>query len=321
MRPVPLCFLAMHTVRLALAAMATRFELVLHGSDPVQLRAAGEEALQEITMLEEALSFYRPASELSRVNRQAASHPVAVSPRLFQLLMEAQRLYHDTDGAFDVTIGPLMKCWGFADGSGVWPAAEALDRARDVTGMHLVELDRARRAVRFARAGVQIDLGAIGKGYAIEEAAAILRACGIESAFLHGGTSTMIALGQPPDQETWKVAITGPDDCTVAAVVPLRDEALSVSAASGKAFREGETTYGHVIDPRTGIPVQGALVAAATHASATVSDALSTALLALGCGDGKLASAFGNSIRTLVFCGAAANPEIQANGITPLAHA
>ncbi len=311
----------MHTARLALAAMATRFELVLHGSDAIALRAAGEAALAEIRRLEEALSFYLPTSELSRLNRRAAAGPVAVTPLLFGLLRHARRLHSRTDGAFDVTIGPLMKCWGFTGSGGARPSEDAIKRARSVTGMDLVKLDASRRTVRYQRAGVQIDLGAIGKGFAIEEAISVLRSCGIERAFLHGGTSSMAAMGCPPGESAWKVAVAAPDTDQVAAVVHLKNEALSVSAPAGKAFREGSSTYGHVIDPRTGRPVQGALLAAVSHASPTVCDALSTALLVLGCGDAALANAFGNRIRTLVFCGTEEHPELITHGIKPLLHA
>ncbi len=311
----------MQTARLALAAMATRFELVLHGSDAMALRAAGEAALAEIRRLEEALSFYRPTSELSRLNRRAAAGPVTVTPQLFGLLRHARKLHSRTNGAFDVTIGPLMKCWGFTGSGGARPTEDAIERARSVTGMGLVEMDAARRTVRYQRAGVQIDLGAIGKGFAIEEAISVLRSCGIEHAFLHGGTSSMAAMGRPPGESAWKVAVAVPESDQVAAVVHLSNEALSVSAPSGKAFREGSSTYGHVLDPRAGRPVQRARLAAVVHASPTVCDALSTALLVLGCGEPVLVNAFGNRIRTLVFCGTEEHPELITHGIKPLLHA
>lgn len=310
----------MHTVRLALAAMATRFELVLHGGDAVALRAAGEAALAEIRRLEEALSFYRPTSELNRVNRSAARGPVTTSPLLFGLLRHAKELHGRTNGAFDVTIGPLMQCWGFTTGGGARPAEDAIRQARSVTGMELVELDAARRTVRFGRSGVQVDLGAIGKGFAIEEAVSVLRSSGVEHAFLHGGTSSMAAIGHPPGESAWKVAVAAPGTDAVASVVRLKNEALSVSAPAGKAFREGTSTYGHVIDPRTGRPVQGALLATVVHDSATVCDALSTALLVLGREENVLATRFGNRIRTLVFCGTEEHPEMITRGIAPRLH-
>ncbi len=297
----------MKTVRLALEAMATRFELVLHGDDEVRLRAAGEEALAEIQRLDAQLSFYRPSSEISRINARAAEGPVRVEPRLFRLLQTARRLHTETEGAFDLTVAPLMRCWGFTGDTGRLPDPEALAEARRRTGMHLVTLDEADFTVAFARPGVQLDLGAIGKGYAIEEAARTLIDAGVTSAFLHGGTSTIHAIGTPLDEEHWNVALSYPDtdapiDHDVLAVIPLENEALSVSAVWGKAFVVEGTTYGHVIDPRSGHPVEGALLAAVAGPSATDCDALSTALLVLGRQAKQRIAGFGDSLRAVVVC-------------------
>jgi FAD:protein FMN transferase len=278
----------MQATRLACHAMATRFELLLHGEDVVRLRAAGEEALAEIERIEAQMSFYRPTSELSRINARAASGPVRVEAGLFHLLVRAKLISEATGGAFDVTVGPLMRCWGFVGGTGAMPEPGALEEARARVGMHLVELDEANLTVRYLRPGVQIDLGAIGKGYAMEQAVVILQELGIASALLHGGTSTVHALGQPPGGDRWKVAIDRPDapggegEPQPLAVVPLEDQALSVSAVWGKAFALDGRVYGHVLDPRVGRPVERAALAAVVGVSATETDALSTALLTLG---------------------------------------
>ena len=167
----------------------------------------------------------------------------------------------------------------YGDGGRV-PDADELARARLHTGMHLIELDEAHCTVRFAHKGVALDFGAIGKGYAVDEAMHILREAGVERAFLHGGTSTMYAIGKPLDADSWNVAVVDPraPDEPVA-VVAIRDEALSVSAVSGKSFEVEGTCYGHVLDPRLGEPVRGALLAATVAPSATTADAISTALL------------------------------------------
>jgi FAD:protein FMN transferase len=285
----------METVALARNAMATRFEIVLHGENAVALRAAGEEALSEIERLEAQLSLYRPTSEVAHLNARAAREPVRVEPSLFRLLANAQRLYHETAGAFDITIAPLMQCWGFMSGSGKVPSPALLAKARSKVGMHLIELDPASFSVKFARQGVMIDLGAIGKGYAIEAAAALLREAGVTSAILHGGTSTVYAIGRPPDTPAWNIAIEYPPETPGSsgrplAIVPLQDEALSVSAVWGRAFQAKNRTYGHVMDPRTGRPVSKAALAAVTLPSAMETDALSTALLTVGLnGHDKLA--------------------------------
>jgi thiamine biosynthesis lipoprotein len=264
--------------------MATRFELVLHGDDAVHLRAAGEQALNEIDRLENQLSLYRPQSELADVNRRAANEPVKITPSLFNLLTRAKQLSADTSGAFDITVAPLVECWGFISGTGQLPDSETLAAARAKVGMQLVELDQSHTTVRFRRDGVMLDLGAIGKGYAVQQAAELLLEAGVTSALLHGGTSSIYAIGHPPEAETWLVAIENHADPTQPpiATIPLKDESLSVSAVWGKSFSAHGRSYGHVLDPRTGEPTSAALLAAVVVPSATDADALSTALLTLG---------------------------------------
>ena len=270
-------------IALSTYAMATRFELVLHGEDQCHLRAAGEEALEEITGLDDQLSLYRPESELSWVNARAAREPVKVEPRLFRLLQTATRLHAGTDGAFDVTIGPLMRAWGFAGGGGKAPEPEELEAARNVVGMEYVRLNEGDFTVRFERQGVTLDLGAIGKGYAIECAVESLRENQVSSALLHGGTSTACAIGTPPGEAAWRVAIRNPaEQGRKMRTVDLCDSSLSVSAVHGKSFVKDGHKYGHVMDPRAGKPVGSAPLAAVTGGSSTECDALSTALLVLG---------------------------------------
>jgi len=278
--------LNMAIVTLAKNAMATRFEVVLHGEDPVSLRSAGEEALAEIERIEACLSLFRPDSEIAHVNSRAALEPVKVTPEVFALLQRAQRISLETAGAFDITIAPLLRCWGFLGGGGSLPQEAAIERAREIVGLHLVRLDSREFTVRFERSGVMLDLGAIGKGYAIERAAELLREAGVGSALLHGGTSTVYGLGCPPGADSWQVAIeteTLPAGGQYrGASVALRDEALSVSAVWGKFFEWGGEVYGHVLDPGTGRPARECSLAAVVLPMATETDALSTALLTRG---------------------------------------
>jgi thiamine biosynthesis lipoprotein len=264
--------------------MATRFELVLQGDDPVHLRAAGEQALDEIERLENQLSLYRSQSEIADINRCAASEPVKITPSMFNLLQQAKSLSAETGGAFDITVAPLVACWGFMGGSGQIPDPQSVAAARAKVGMHLLELDESRSTVRFRRDGVMLDLGAIGKGYAVQQAAELLREAGVTSGLLHGGTSSIYAIGHPPDAEAWLVAIENHADPKQPpiATIPLKDESLSVSAVWGKSFSAAGRNYGHVLDPRTGEPTSAALLAAVVVRSATEADALSTALLTLG---------------------------------------
>lgn len=280
----------MEPVTLARHAMATRFEIVLHGHNPVALRAAAEEALDTIERLENVLSLYRPVSEIAEINARASREPVRVSVPVFRLLEHALRLCEESGGAFDITVGPLMRCWGFVNDAGRVPAGADLEAARARVGWQSVDLDAGNRTVRFAKEGMMLDLGAIGKGYAIDQAAELLREAGVTSGILHGGTSSIHAIGHPPEADAWKVAIRHPADALPESggpempVVDLRDEALSVSAVWGRSFQTDDRRFGHVIDPRTGQPAGDAVLAAVALPSTTESDALSTALLTLGTG-------------------------------------
>jgi FAD:protein FMN transferase len=276
-------------ITLARNAMATRFEFVLLGTDPVRLRAAGEEALNEIERVESQLSLYRPASEIATINARAAYERVPVSPEVFALIQQARRYWEVSEGSFDITVAPLVRCWGFMKGNGSPPTESQIAAARECVGMDLLELDEQRSTIHFQRSGMMLDLGSIGKGYALDLAAEILRDAGVENALLHGGTSTIFALGGDVNGP-WKIAIDRPalpETTNTAnsaateplAIVELSDESLSVSAVSGKFFALEGKTYGHVIDPRTGWPTQNALLGAVIAPSATESDALSTAVL------------------------------------------
>ena len=274
--------------------MATRFEIVLCGNDATSLRAAGEEALNEIERLEAQLSLYRVSSEIANINARAAREAVRIEPSLFRLLQHAKQLSEETEGAFDVTVAPLMRAWGLMGGKGKVPTRNELAKARACVGMHLVELDPKNFTIRFSRPGVMLDLGAIGKGYAIDQAVEVLREAGIARALLHGGTSTVYGIGGP-----WKVAIDSDKDVLIA-VVELTDTALSVSAVWGKSFKAGKKTYGHVLDPRSGKPVSRALLAAVILPSATETDALSTALLTVGTPGHKSIQALRPEMQSLV---------------------
>ncbi len=298
--------------------MATRFEIVLHGKNPHALRAAGEEALDEIDRLEAQLSLYRPGSEIARLNREAQERAIRVTPSLFKILEHARDLTAETNGAFDITVAPLVRCWGFMNGTGAMPDLAAIEEARGRIGMHLIEFDAQHLTIRFTRPGVMLDLGAIGKGYAVERAVELLRETGISSALLHGGTSTAYALGRQPDGLPWKIAITRPDNEPSdhpLTFVELENESLSVSAVWGRAFRIEEKTYGHIIDPRTGAPAESALLSAVVLPSATESDALSTALLTAPELMPTLV-ARRPELRCLVVSGTANAPSIRAHAIS-----
>jgi thiamine biosynthesis lipoprotein len=271
------------SITLSLQAMATRFELVLYGDDPVRLRAGGEQALQEIQRLESQLSFYRADSEVTWINSRASETAVRIDPRLFYLLAHCADLTRKTGGAFDVTVGPLMRAWGFAGGRPHIPQPSELAAVRKAVGMTNVELREEDFTVRFKQPGVEIDFGGYGKGYAIERAIGILKENGITNALLHGGTSSIFALGAPPLEAGWKIGLSAPlSNDKTQKTIELNDAGLSVSAAHGKWFNVNGCTYGHVLDPRAGEPARRARAAAVTGPSPSDCEALSTALLVLG---------------------------------------
>ncbi|MCW5554017.1 MAG: FAD:protein FMN transferase [Verrucomicrobiae bacterium] len=324
----------MQTVTLARHAMATRFELVLHGENPVALRAAGEEALDEVERLENQLSLYRAGSEIAQLNARAANESVRVTPEVFALLQHAERLHAETSGAFDITIAPLVRCWGFMGGSGRMPTLEAIAEAQSKVGMSHVQLEKTSYTVRFDCPGVMLDLGAIGKGYAVERAAGFLRDAGITSALIHGGTSTVYAIGHPPEGDCWQVAIeqppasfriAGASPATASNVatgksptlpaVPLRDEAMSVSAAWGRCFEADGQMLGHVLDPRTGRPAKRALLAVAVLPSATETDALATALLTVGEEGFDSMTRLRPNLRTLLMLPGEDGVRVQSRGL------
>lgn len=150
---------------------------------------------EEIDRLDEALSNYRETSELSRINRLAAKEPVTTDPEVFQLLQRSLDFNRQSNGAFDITVGPLMRAWGFFRGQGRYPTAAELEQARSRVGWQNIKLDAKSRTVRFLISGLELDLGGIGKGYAIDRAVSVLREAGVKSAFVDSGSSITIRHG------------------------------------------------------------------------------------------------------------------------------
>ena len=253
------------------------------GPDAESLPAVVGEALDEIDRVDRLMSHYRRDSPLSRLNREAAKGPVAVEPELLAFLAECLRWSRESDGAFDVTVGPLMKAWGFFRDEGRVPGEDELARALAVVGYQRVELDPAAGTVRFDRPGVELDLGGIGKGYAVDRVVSLLRQRGVASALVNLGGSSVYGLGAPPGREAWEIGIQDPTDpARTALTVPLRDRALSVSGGYARFFEKDGVRYAHVMDPRTGQPVRDVLSVAVLTATATDGDALDNALFVQG---------------------------------------
>ncbi|MGD2154321.1 MAG: FAD:protein FMN transferase [Gemmatimonadales bacterium] len=264
-------------------AMGTTVKVYLYAPNSVRAAELLEAAFVEIERVEAALSNYRPTSELSRINAAAAVAPVTTDPEVFGLIARALEHSRRSEGAFDITVGPLVKAWGFFDGGGHYPSDGELADARARSGWRQVDLDEATRSVRFLTPGLELDLGAIGKGWALDCAAATLRRHGVRAALLSAGQSTYYAVGAPPDERGWRIRVTDPQDTTRAlSTTLLRDEALSTSGAGEQSFDFGGRHYSHIIDPRTGHPVAGMAQATVTAPTATDSDALATAVFVLG---------------------------------------
>lgn len=270
-------------IHFARRAMATTFEVLLPIGTANALEAACA-ALDEIDRLEAQLTIYRDDSEVSRLNQRAAEQPVAVEAGLFRLLILARDVTNATAGAFDVTAGALIRVWGFQRRAGRVPPPEELAETLQCVGMEQVVLDIEHCSVRFSRPGILINLGSIGKGYALDRAGQVLRSQDIHGGLLHGGHSSVLALGSEPGQRRgWAVGIRHPwDPARRLATVQLHDRALATSAATFQHFEHEGRKLGHIIDPRTGWPAEGLASATAVAPTAALADALSTAFFILG---------------------------------------
>ena len=241
-------------------AMGTAFTIAAYGGDRGRLESAIAQALEEARRLDHLLSNYRLDSEWSEVNRLAAGQPVPVSKELFQLLAACVEYSRQSEGAFDISVGPLMKVWGFYKGSGHLPHRAEVRGALGDVGYRNILLDPKNQTVRFARKGVELDPGGIGKGYAVDRMAELLRENGIHSALVSGGGSSIYAIGTPPGEKGWRVEIKNPKDPSKsAAVLFLKDESMSTSGNYEKFFYAEGKLYSHIMDPRTGFPAEGML--------------------------------------------------------------
>jgi len=260
--------------------MGTRFEVIVAGQQADYARQAASAAFDELDRLEEALSRFIAYSDVSQINRLRAGQSVRVGPAAFECLELAARVHAETTGAFDVTIGPLLACWRADDGSPRTPSQDELAAARARTGMRLLDINEREHTIGVRADGVRIDLGGIGKGYAVDQIGDLLREWSIDVALIHGGESTALAMGSPPGENGWSLAIRGAGkEMKALSSVRLRNRALS---GSGMGPRDP-----HIIDPRTGRPARGKLGAWAAAPSAALSDALSTAFMVMSADEAR----------------------------------
>jgi thiamine biosynthesis lipoprotein len=271
-----------NTIRLSAEAMACEFSVVLNPGASAHLMTAAE-ALEIIHFLEDQMTVYREDSELSRLNRSAYERPVVVETLLFQLLLSAKTLWQETDGAFDPTSGPLIALWRNCRREGRIPTDPEITEALTHTGLEHVRFDEGQNTVRFDDPRAEFNLGGIGKGYALDRAGQLLNESGINDWLLHGGFSSLLAWGEHQGQGGWPVGIRNPllPHETLGTIL-LKDRALSTSGSGVQSFRLGGKKYGHILDPRTGRPVEGLLSVTVLAPTAAVADALSTAFFVLG---------------------------------------
>ncbi|MBI1830121.1 MAG: FAD:protein FMN transferase [Planctomycetes bacterium] len=267
-------------LRFARPAMATTFEVVMPFDQPdAHDRAAI--ALDEIDRLEAQLTVFRGTSEVCRLNAGASVHPIRVERNLFDLLTLAQELHGETEGAFDISVGALIKTWGFFRRQGRMPTPAELDDVRERIGMQHVVLDSQRQTVFYQRTGLEINLGSIGKGFALDGAAG---RAGVPNLLIHGGHSSVLALGnERPGLSGWVIGLTDPQlpNCR-RALVRLCNRGMATSAITHQHFFHDGKKLGHLLDPRTAWPADGMLSATVTAPTAAAADALATAFFILG---------------------------------------
>jgi thiamine biosynthesis lipoprotein len=259
--------------------MGTRIVVELWSED----RAKGQEAIQavlaEMRRIDAAMSTYKPTSEVSLVNAEAASRPVKISEELFDLLATSIEYSKLTRGAFDITYASVGFLYDFRQR--VRPDEQQIESALPGINYRHIQLDREARTVKFARPGVRIDLGGIGKGYAVDRGIAVLQARGINRALVSaGGDSRIIGdrFGQP-----WVVGIRHPDrKDEVIARIPLEDAAISTSGDYERYFDDNGVRYHHIIDPKTGHSASKVRSATVIASTATRTDGLSKTAFVLG---------------------------------------
>lgn len=265
-------------------AMATLFEIFLPFSFSKATMAA-DEAFDLIDEIEARLTVYNDESEISLVNREAAAGPVQLSPELFGLVQRAARISRSTQGCFDPATGAMTKAWGFFKREGRVPEPAERIAAMQRSGMRHVIIDDATRTVKFRVPGIEFNFGGIGKGYAVDRCANLLTTrWGVLSALMHGGSSSVRAIGSPAGQSKgWPIAVKHPwQPERPLGTLWLKDAGMGTSAATFQYFDYNGKKLGHVLDPRKGWPADSLSLASVVAPTAEEADALSTAFFVMG---------------------------------------
>jgi FAD:protein FMN transferase len=259
--------------------MGTVFEIAAYDQSREHASNAIEKAFQEIVRIDDLLSNYKPDSALSNLNRSAHFHTEKVSPDLYRVIDQSMQFSRLSGGKFDISVAPLVDLWKAALRGEGMPTRARLDDVRGCVGYEKIELTPPDQ-ISFRSSCLQLDLGAIGKGYAVDRAAEVLRSLGIRNALINAGGSTILAMGSPPNHTAWLVHLRDPSN-KIDPQVMLKDESVSTSEQTAPSLL-GNDSSGHIIDPDTGVPLKTVFAVSAVSKTATVSDALSTTLLLLG---------------------------------------
>jgi len=263
--------------------MGTLFRITLYAHSEGEAKAACHAAFARVAELDNALSDYKPDSELNRICKEAAGRPVAVSPGLLAVLAASQKLAEETGGAFDVTLGPVTRLWRRARAEGRPPEADALREAASRTGYRKLHLDAARGTVLLDQAGMQLDVGGIGKGFAADEVLQVLAGLGIRRALV--AASGDLAFGDPPPgKKGWRIGVdeAGRPDAEFTRVLELSNAAVSTSGEAEQNLESAGRKYSHIIDPATSMGLTRAITVTVVARRGLDADALSTALSVMG---------------------------------------
>ena len=261
--------------------MGTLLDITLYHHDARKARRLVNKAFSLAEKLDSLLSNYKPQSEVSRLNRKGGKGRVQISPEFYDLLLKAKELTLKTEGAFDITVGPLVELWQSARRRRELPSLQSLRKARALVGMNQVILYPDLK-VELKQKGIRIETGGIGKGYAVDLIVRLFRQSGIKSGLVNFGQSSVYAIGSPPGTLAWKLLVRFQEESPLG-IIKLKDRALSASDSLGRSF-EGKR-YGHLIDPQTGIPLTERIRAVVLAPSATEAEALSKYVILKGCMD------------------------------------
>lgn len=313
----------LHTLVIGREAMGCRFEIVFNAGEVPEATPLAVAALDLVEAIEDRLSVYRDTSELARLNALAAAGWQPMSADVAALLGRASELHALTGGAFDMAAGRLVRTWGFLERQGRVPDADLLATALAASGMRHVDLDLEARRIRFRKPGVELNPGAIGKGFAIDRVIEQLAEAGVPSVLVHGGSSSVRARGiQGPDvpgRRGWRVGLRHPlRPGRRLATLTLVDQALGTSGSGTQFFIDRGRRIGHILDPRTGRPAEGVLAATVIAPSAADADALATAVYVLGAeGLSRIAPAGGGVSGLVVVPGATAGSVVVKTAHLP----